>query len=570
MAMGRLVKSFNFKYFVYFICFSLIVILPFQNCAKQNFQINSSISQSQSNQQKTTNDQMTNEYNDYAAEHILNPPIVKSLSNGDCEMDGVIVKNNENIVGYLYPEVPSDSYCISKRLRCSNGILYNYDYRTKEQITDGDFTRPYFYSQCEKSQKTIKYSNKKEVDYVISPQLSSGLTINNILGATAVRYFTDVNLSNYSSISNLSTSVESQFPTYICKIVGGNLLCGSKSPSLYYVGDGKTTTANQLVEILSGGVKKFVFGTYHRCALKDQDVYCWGKYPDSNFTSVPVIGDGTSSSLTPKKIISGVSDLVAANNMTCVIINGALKCWGDLPLDLNLSRKVSTPLTIINDGVIKVAMDRNGSICALTTTLIRCYGWVVNSGTSVDISLPGNQSSDDISQISVGLNRLCIIKNGALYCSLNKPSGFGSLAVRSSAFVGEYHFRYPTAYPYYDLRLVSCYQSGVVDVNIGQGEVYVFSQSGSYNGISFNARISRFFDNSCEPNYISGSNYSIGSEIMTEMFPFNGIVKLNFHSTVNQLCFQQSGKLSCLGTDTRFLNRSELLLNGDEQQLEYW
>ncbi|MFC7407554.1 Ig-like domain-containing protein [Hydrogenophaga atypica] len=131
------------------------------------------------------------------------------------------------------------------------------------------------------------------------------------------------------------------------------------------------------------------------CALSDAGVYCWGD-PDQSEWELRSMGTGLKAPFhLPQKVLAGelpsnaqiASIKVGAGHRACALTaSGQLYCWGD-----------------------------SGALMRPENQQQERYGppWLVNKGAA---------GASAISDFALGVNRSCIVANGQVFCTANRPS----------------------------------------------------------------------------------------------------------------------------------------------------
>lgn len=142
------------------------------------------------------------------------------------------------------------------------------------------------------------------------------------------------------------------------------------------LGDGLRVGRTQPYEVFQKGVSEIQIDSGWACAIKDQDLYCWG---------ISYLGDGvttTNSSGNPRlptKILSGpLSGLSISQGSGCVIKNGDVFCWGynkDGRLGIGTWEDALVPTLVMASGVRTVhARGDQEASCLSRETEAYCWG----------------------------------------------------------------------------------------------------------------------------------------------------------------------------------------------------
>lgn len=226
---------------------------------------------------------------------------------------------------------------------------------------------------------------------------------------------------SFSSNANLNCAVT----------VEGAAKCWGYSGSRA-LGTGTTTSfAASPVQVvgLTSTVSKIAAGSNHACAvLTDGSVKCWG----GNGWAERGIGPASAtlySSPQPVPGLTGVVDISAGDNHTCVIMNiGTMKCWGanqygQLGIG-TLDTWRGAPVDVANvSGVTKISAGEFKT-CALTTGgALKCWGYnqygALGNGSTTNTGSPATPVGFDagVTDVAIGYYNVCSIKGGQVYCA---------------------------------------------------------------------------------------------------------------------------------------------------------
>lgn len=221
------------------------------------------------------------------------------------------------------------------------------------------------------------------------------------------------------------------------------------------IGNGTTVQQNAPVQVsgLTSGVKTASVGTHNACAVKNGELLCWG------YNGHGQLGGGTVDSAAHPAPVSvpglstGVTDVAVGYYTICAIQNGALKCWGYNAFgqvgDGTTTTPKSSPVTLasMNAGVTAVAISEgdDGSApqhtCAIKNGALYCWGYnaqgQLGDGTTTNRSTPTLVSGMDsgVTAIAVTEYSTCAVKSSELYCWGNNAQGqlgLGDTANRSA------------------------------------------------------------------------------------------------------------------------------------------
>lgn len=162
---------------------------------------------------------------------------------------------------------------------------------------------------------------------------------------------------------------------------------------------------------------------YTTCALKNKELYCWGR-ADGGRSLLGYTQD-QSSPVLMGSLNSGIQGFVRGWNQSCVIVNGALKCWGWAP-NLGLGHFDQTLIGLsdvlnMGSGIRSIASGNNHS-CAIKNGQLFCWG--SNTNYQLGLGVGPNQHTAqrvqagdvDFSNVQIGLDHSCSLAFGQIYC----------------------------------------------------------------------------------------------------------------------------------------------------------
>jgi alpha-tubulin suppressor-like RCC1 family protein len=135
-------------------------------------------------------------------------------------------------------------------------------------------------------------------------------------------------------------------------------------------------------------------GSNYHCAIKNQDLYCWGGYAtflDAEGTKVEL-----TKSITPIKILSkGVTTMSLGGSHACVIQNEKVKCWGinsKGQLGNNSTSDSPVPVDVVDlpgtPTAVAVSLKAGSYSCAIANKKLFCwgsnFGGQLGTGTTAD------------------------------------------------------------------------------------------------------------------------------------------------------------------------------------------
>lgn len=262
--------------------------------------------------------------------------------------------------------------------------------------------------------------------------------------------------------------------------VGGGVKCWGAN-GLGQLGNGTTTGSNLPVQVagLTSGVTAIAASGGHTCAIQGATVLCWGQNSSGQLgngntsnSSVPVVATaaGSARALTTGAyhtcavttdggiqcfgygagtfgFASGVTAVASANYHTCVIHQGAAKCWGpndsgQLGGGHNNATWDVLQVQGLTSGVISIAAGYSHSCATKADGTVWCWGsnesgQVGNLGGQpafAPVQVPGITGA---SQVAANSSYSCAVATGGVYCWGVYPgrSG-GSAPSRLSGFEG--------------------------------------------------------------------------------------------------------------------------------------
>ncbi len=177
-------------------------------------------------------------------------------------------------------------------------------------------------------------------------------------------------------------------------------------------------------EVFASGVSDVALGYEHTCAIKNEELFCWGS------NEVGQIGQGTVTGVIshPVSILTGAKQVSAHGRWTCVVSNtGQLACFGTRLVraaDGTTAPKLisNVPKVMIPSGVQSVSLSANHGCVLLTSGAVQCFGQnamgEVGNGLAdgADVALPYEVFSSGATSVTVTDSRSCAVVSGAFKC----------------------------------------------------------------------------------------------------------------------------------------------------------
>jgi alpha-tubulin suppressor-like RCC1 family protein len=207
-----------------------------------------------------------------------------------------------------------------------------------------------------------------------------------------------------------------------CAVKDGQVYCWGKLP--FATPEGAFTTSNIAIAIEGAtGVSDISVGTAHTCAIADTGPLCWGDWTLGHSVS-PVSVSGLQA--------GAVTSIAAGFNHTCAVVSGGVKCWGigsKGQLGTGFVDASSIPKGVVelgaNSGATKVAAGVEFS-CAIVGGGVKCWGagtfGKLGNGSSADTNTPVDVSglaagSSLVTDLALGNHFACALLNdGEVRC----------------------------------------------------------------------------------------------------------------------------------------------------------
>lgn len=221
-----------------------------------------------------------------------------------------------------------------------------------------------------------------------------------------------------SNVSHLATGYD-----FACAVQAGNLKC-------WGAGDIAGQNTHIPTTILTGGVTSISGGLGHMCAVQNGGLKCWG----ANWAGQLGLGYSNNVNVnTPTNVpglASGVTKVITGDLHTCAIHNGALKCWGDnlsgqcgASLGFGTSVELTSPVQAVGLGSnVTDVWSHTAHTCVLHNGALKCFGnnsWgQLGRGTTTDDwnAVAPTAIPATFSQIAMGFANTCFLNSGNLQC----------------------------------------------------------------------------------------------------------------------------------------------------------
>ena len=224
------------------------------------------------------------------------------------------------------------------------------------------------------------------------------------------------------SITSGATSVAGG-GTVSCAIVNGGVKCwgGNTQGQL---GTGNNTASNVPTDTvgLSSGVTSIATGVNYACAIVSGSAKCWGLNDSGQLgnnsiqpSNVPTDVAGLS---------SGVTSIAARQNHTCAVVSGGAKCWG-ANFSGQLGRGNTTPSQVPVDvsgliggsSVTAIAAGAEHS-CVVVAGAVKCWGnnqyGQLGTGNITNTTAPTDVLglTSGVTAIATGASHACALTSG--------------------------------------------------------------------------------------------------------------------------------------------------------------
>ncbi len=240
--------------------------------------------------------------------------------------------------------------------------------------------------------------------------------------------------------------------TSTCAVsTGGAVKCWGSDQSGQLGNTAQDTDSTTPIDVvgLTSGVTSLSVGATHVCAVQSGTAKCWGS------TSYGEMGIGTppNDAVETPGAISGsitAAGVAAGYNTSCGWSTGGLWCWGNNAtgecgngnMGTQVQENTPSPVSTITSGVTSVSSN-SGSYhavtCAVVSGALKCWGDNYNLAVGTGHS-PGNVTdlgpfptpqavpsmSAGVTQVSVGAAHACAVQSGSVKCWGSGSPALGS------------------------------------------------------------------------------------------------------------------------------------------------
>lgn len=224
-----------------------------------------------------------------------------------------------------------------------------------------------------------------------------------------------------------------------CAIQNGAAKCWGENWQAK-LGDGTSTNRPSPAQVqgLDSGVTAISAGASHTCAIQNGAAKCWGAGTNGR------LGHGsTNVAVTPADVIgldSGVVDISASGNTCALLSGGSVMCWGNGNngrLGPGVSSNINhTPIAMagLASGVTQISSGSTHT-CVIQNGAAKCWGdntngrigdGVYTSGSTPNPATVGGTTSglmSGVTSISAGGAHACAVQNGKAFCWGSAASG---------------------------------------------------------------------------------------------------------------------------------------------------
>lgn len=178
-------------------------------------------------------------------------------------------------------------------------------------------------------------------------------------------------------------------------------------------------------EVFATGVSDVALGYEHTCAIKNEELFCWGS---NEFGQIAQGAANTGVTARPVSILTGMKQVSARGRWTCAVsLTGQLLCFGTRLVraadgTVAPKRISDTPKVVIASGVQAVALSANHGCVTLASGALQCFGanvmGEVGNGLAdgADVPSPYEVFASGVAGFSVADGRSCAVVSGAMKC----------------------------------------------------------------------------------------------------------------------------------------------------------
>ncbi len=255
---------------------------------------------------------------------------------------------------------------------------------------------------------------------------------------------------------------------HACAIQSGKLSCWGLNKN-GQIGNGDSGVVDGVPDSLTGSsytvkvvlsptvvfpsdVSDIAVGFEHSCAIRNEELFCWGSNENSQLGINPVPADPNAISFSrPVSILRNVKQVAARGRWTCAVTtSGQLLCFGTRlavstvgPVPRLISK---TPRVILASGVTSVALSANHACVLVSGGGVKCFGMnamgeVGASDSNPEVMNPTDVFTDGVTSLTASDGRTCMIRLGQMFCA---GASLGDRAIDATA--GGWKVASPTPY----------------------------------------------------------------------------------------------------------------------------